>query len=137
VRQMERLRRRWTLATLASALTLVGGALAGTHLASAASIGCQVDYAVSSQWQGGFGANVTITNLGDPVSSWRLAWSFGAGQTITQLWNGSFTQSGAQVTVANASYNGSIPTGGTSTSFGFNGAWTTSNPSPRASRSTA
>jgi hypothetical protein len=126
---MERLRRRWTLATLASALTLAGGVLAGTHLASAASVGCQVDYAVSSQWQGGFGANVTLTNLGDPVSSWRLAWSFGAGQTITQLWNGSFTQSGAQVTVANASYNGAIPTGGT-TSFGFNGAWTTSNPSP-------
>jgi glucuronoarabinoxylan endo-1,4-beta-xylanase len=28
--------------------------------------------AVSSQWQGGFGASVSISNLGDPVSGWTL-----------------------------------------------------------------
>ncbi|MFE9181825.1 arabinofuranosidase catalytic domain-containing protein [Micromonospora haikouensis] len=110
-------------------LVLVGGGLVGTRLATAAAAGCQVSYAVSSQWPGGFGANVTITNLGDPVTSWRLTWDFGAGQTVTQLWNGSYTQSGAQVTVTNVSYNGSIPTGGT-TSFGFNGTANGSNPVP-------
>jgi endo-1,4-beta-xylanase len=91
---------------------------------------CQVAYSVSSQWPGGFGANITITNLGAPISGWSLAWSFGAGQTITQLWNGSYTQSGGDVTVTNASYNGSIPTGGNVT-LGFNGAWNNgSNPTP-------
>ncbi|GAB3837943.1 hypothetical protein GCM10029963_03450 [Micromonospora andamanensis] len=88
-----------------------------------------MNYAVSSQWQGGFGANVTITNLGDPVTSWTLTWSFGAGQTVTQAWNTTLTQSGAAVTARNVSYNGSIPTNGT-TSFGFNGSWTSSNPVP-------
>nr|WP_225849414.1 family 43 glycosylhydrolase [Streptomyces sp. HPF1205] len=95
-----------------------------------AAAGCQVTYTVSSQWGGGFGANVAVTNLGDPVSSWKLTWSFGAGQTVTQLWNGSYTQSGSGVTVTNASYNGAIATNGSAT-FGFNGTWNnSSNPVP-------
>jgi hypothetical protein len=39
------------------------------------------------------------------------------------------TQSGSAVTARNVSYNGSIATNGT-VSFGFNGSWTGSNPSP-------
>ncbi|MFC0562951.1 non-reducing end alpha-L-arabinofuranosidase family hydrolase [Plantactinospora siamensis] len=97
--------------------------------ASAATAGCSVNYAVSSQWQGGFGANVTITNLGDALSSWTLTWSFSAGQTVQQAWNTTLTQSGSAVTAKNVSYNGSVPTNGT-VSFGFNGSWTSSNPSP-------
>ncbi|MFI5930480.1 non-reducing end alpha-L-arabinofuranosidase family hydrolase, partial [Micromonospora sp. NPDC051543] len=97
--------------------------------AGAAAAGCSVNYAVSSDWPGGFGANVTITNLGDPVSSWTLTWSYSAGQTITQSWNTTLTQSGAAVTARNVSYNGSIATNGTA-SFGFNGSWTGSNPAP-------
>jgi beta-xylosidase len=119
-------RRVWLAAGMVAMMGAYGGI---TAVAAQAATGCQVTYAVNSEWQGGFGANVTINNLGDPVSSWRLTWSFGAGQTIQQLWNGSYTQSGANVTVTNASYNGSIATGG-STSFGFNGAWTGSNPVP-------
>ncbi|MFG3554309.1 arabinofuranosidase catalytic domain-containing protein [Micromonospora sp. NPDC047557] len=112
----------------AATLVLVGAALTQTG-ASAAAAGCQVTYSVSSQWQGGFGANVTITNLGDAVNGWRLTWNFAAGQTVTQLWNGSYTQAGSELTVTNAPYNASIPTNG-STSFGFNGSWTGSNPVP-------
>ena len=105
----------------------------GLTLASPASAaaGCQVAYAVTNQWQGGFGASVAVTNLGDPVTSWTLGWSFPAGQTVTQLWNGVVSQSGAAVTVRNAGYNGSLATGA-SASFGFNGAWTGSNPVPTA-----
>jgi hypothetical protein len=97
--------------------------------AGAATAGCSVNYAVSSQWQGGFGANVTITDLGDPVASWTLTWSYSAGQTVTQAWNAALTQNGSAVTAKNVSYNGSIATNGTA-SFGFNGSWTGSNPSP-------
>ncbi|BAL90325.1 putative GDSL-like lipase/acylhydrolase with Cellulose binding domain [Actinoplanes missouriensis 431] len=91
--------------------------------------GCSVSYAVSSQWPGGFGAAVTVTNLGDPITSWALTWSFTAGQTISQLWNGDVTQSGSAVTVRNAGWNGNVASGGTA-SFGFNGSWTGSNPVP-------
>ncbi|MGY3515765.1 non-reducing end alpha-L-arabinofuranosidase family hydrolase [Micromonospora sp. PTRAS2] len=97
--------------------------------ANAAAAGCSVNYAVSSQWGEGFGANVSITNLGDPVSSWTLTWSYGAGQTVTQAWNATVTQSGAAVTAKNVSYNGSIATNA-SVSFGFNGSWSGSNPVP-------
>ncbi len=122
-----------TMASLAAGTALAvtaAAAAAGLVAGSAdAAAGCSVAYAVSSSWPGGFGANVTVTNYGDPVNGWRLTWSYTAGQTITQLWNGSYTQSGGQVTVTSASYNGSIPTNGTA-SFGFNGAWNGSNPAP-------
>ncbi|MGB2568983.1 cellulose binding domain-containing protein [Micromonospora citrea] len=111
------------------AVLLASTAVAVALPADAAAAGCSVDYTVSSQWQGGFGANVTITNLGDPLTSWTLTWTYSAGQTVTQAWNTTLTQSGAAVTARNVSYNGAIATNGT-TSFGFNGSWTGSNPAP-------
>ncbi|MGN9914119.1 non-reducing end alpha-L-arabinofuranosidase family hydrolase [Phytohabitans sp. LJ34] len=113
----------------AGAALLASAAVVVALPAGAAAAGCSVNYAVSSQWPGGFGANVSITNLGDPLTSWTLTWSFGAGQTVTQAWNTSLTQSGAAVTARSMSYNGSVPTNGT-VSFGFNGSWTSSNPAP-------
>ncbi|MEU8328788.1 non-reducing end alpha-L-arabinofuranosidase family hydrolase [Micromonospora sp. NPDC048839] len=124
-------RSRYTNVGLASAgvALLVSTSVVAALPAGAAAAGCSVNYAVSSQWQGGFGANVSITNLGDPVTSWTLTWSYAAGQTVTQAWNTSLTQSGAAVTARNASYNGSVGTNAT-VSFGFNGSWTGSNPAP-------
>ena len=115
---------------LASAgVALLASTAVFVALPASAAAGCSVNYAVSSEWQGGFGASVAITNLGDPLSSWTLTWTYGAGQTVTQSWNTSLTQSGATVTAKNVSYNNSIPTNGT-VSFGFNGSWTSSNPVP-------
>src|SRR6476620_5843628 len=74
---------RRAFAVAATALAVVVATAAGTHLAAAATAGCSVNYSVSSQWPGGFGAAVTVTNLGDPVTSWRLTWAFTAGQTVT------------------------------------------------------
>jgi lysophospholipase L1-like esterase len=122
-------RRRLT-ALAAATLLLTTTALAAATRADAAA-GCQVRYAVSSSWPGGFGASVDITNLGDPLPGWSLTFTFTGGQTITQLWNGSVTQTGAAVTVRDAGWNGSLATNGTA-SFGFNGSWTGSNPVPAA-----
>ena len=94
---------------------------------------CTIDYTISSQWPGGFGAAITITNNGTTaLSSWTLTWAFANGQTITQLWSGVETQSGANVTVTNEPYNGSIPAGGSVTGVGFNGTWGTTNAIPTA-----
>lgn len=112
----------------AAILATVGAAVA-TALPASAAAGCTVGYAVSSQWPGGFGANVTIQNLGDPVTSWTLVWSYSAGQQVTQAWNATVTQSGSQVTAKSVSYNGSLATNA-STSFGFNGSFTSTNPVP-------
>jgi len=90
---------------------------------------CKVTYA-ANQWQGGFTANLTITNTGTTaINGWNLTFTFPGSQQVTQGWNGVYTQQGANVTIANANYNGSIPVGATANP-GFNGSWTTSNPSP-------
>ncbi|WP_197043653.1 cellulose-binding domain-containing protein, partial [Saccharothrix sp. NRRL B-16314] len=122
---------RWaaTVSAVAS-VTAMSAALvvAGGPTASAA-VGCRVDYVVAGQWNGGFGANVTVTNLGDAVSGWTLEWAFSAGQRVDQGWSGEFSQSGSTVTVRNTSWNGSLGTGASVTP-GFNGSWSGSNPAP-------
>ncbi|WP_026208096.1 rhamnogalacturonan lyase family protein [Catelliglobosispora koreensis] len=120
---------RRLLAASAAATLVTGGTAVLLSNGAQAAAACRVDYSVTNSWQGGFGASVTVTNLGDPINGWSLVWNFGAGQTVTQLWNGSFTQAGSTVTVRDAGYNAAIPTSG-STSFGFNGSWTGSNPAP-------
>src|SRR5262245_11629313 len=123
-------RRRAALLSVATTVLVGAGVLTATT--AEAAIGCRVTYSVASQWPGGFGANVTIDNLGDPLNGWQLRWSFAAGQTITQIWNATSSQSGAAVTATNVSYHGSVATGA-STSFGFNGSWNnSSNPVPTA-----
>ncbi|MER5194779.1 endo-1,4-beta-xylanase [Streptomyces sp. NPDC002755] len=90
---------------------------------------CTAAYSVGSQWNTGFTGNVTISCSGAALSSWKVTWTYGAGQQITQAWNAGCTQSGAAVTCVNASYNGTVTDGG-SVSFGFNANWSGSNPVP-------
>ena len=113
-------------------ILLISTFFIGTTTSHAASY-CQVTYTVTNQWSGGFGASLTIQNTSASAwTSWTLGFTFPAsGQAVTQLWNGSYTQSGQNVTVTNLSYNGSVPTGAmVSSEPGFNGSWTTSNPVP-------
>jgi lysophospholipase L1-like esterase len=95
---------------------------------------CSVHYAITNQWPGGFGASFTITNTGaTAINGWNLQFTFANGQTITQLWNGTYTQSGGNVTITNVAYNGSLAPGSTlSSEPGFNGAWSTTNAAPTA-----
>ncbi|MET8231966.1 glycoside hydrolase family 6 protein [Micromonospora sp. NPDC005298] len=115
---------------LAGAGALVAGGLV-TIPVTAAQAATQCDIAYSSNdWQGGFTANITIKNLGDPLNGWSLGWTFpNSSQRVQQGWSAEFTQSGSQVTARSLSYNGSLATGA-STSIGFNGAWSGSNPKP-------
>ena len=93
---------------------------------------CKVGYTITNQWQGGFGVNITITNTGTTtINGWSLQFSFPNGQTVTQLWNGTFTQSSGTVTITNVAYNGSIAPGGSASSTpGFNGTWSGTNVAP-------
>lgn len=91
---------------------------------------CRVEYRVSSDWGSGFGADVVVTNRGASLQSWTLEWEYTQGQRVTSLWNGSFSQNGGAVTVRDAGWNAALPSGG-SVSFGFIGALTGANGSPR------
>ena len=97
---------------------------------------CAVHYAIASSWSGGFQAGVTITNTSaTAVNGWTLTWTWpDSSEAVTQLWNGSDTQSGTAVTVTNASYNGTIGASGGTVSFGFLGSDTGQTTAPAAFR---
>jgi hypothetical protein len=91
---------------------------------------CHVTYTTSSQWAGGFTAQVVIGNTSSTaISSWSLTFTFPGDQKVTSNFNGGFSQTGENATLTNASYNGSIPAGG-SVSVGIQGTWTNSDAVP-------
>ncbi|MCZ7438160.1 glycoside hydrolase N-terminal domain-containing protein [Micromonospora sp. WMMC241] len=87
---------------------------------SPAPSGARATYAVTGSWSGGFQGEVTVTAGATAIRGWTVSWTFPNGQTINQIWGGSHTQSGANVTVRNVDYNGALAAGA-STTFGFIG----------------
>jgi len=87
---------------------------------------CTVNYTITPQNSSSFGATVAIKNSGtSTLSNWTLTWSFANGQTIANSWNGTVSQTGANVSVSQQAGQTweSIPAGGTYMGFGFNGTW--------------
>ncbi|MEV4773712.1 cellulose binding domain-containing protein [Micromonospora humida] len=123
--------RKSLTAVIAVVVAMVGVLAAGLYASAAsAAAGCRVNYVVSSQWTGGFSADVTVTNLGDPVSGWTLRFGFPAvDQRIAQTWSATWAQSGQQVSATNLSWNANLGTNA-STTIGFVGTWYGSNPPP-------
>ncbi|WP_081829848.1 glycoside hydrolase family 6 protein [Paraoerskovia marina] len=117
------------LLALAGTTTLAAVTLDADPAAAAGT--CEADFDVNNQWDGGFGTNVAVTNTGDPVTSWEVTWEFSGDQQVTQLWNGTVSQSGNTVHVASLPWNGAVGTGGT-LSFGFNGSGDGSTATPTA-----
>jgi beta-mannanase len=85
---------------------------------------CTATYTVINHWNTGFQAQVSVRNSGTTaLSGWTLRWTLPSGQGISQLWNGTLTQSGPSVTVTNAGWNGALaPNAGTD--VGFLGSYT-------------
>jgi chitodextrinase len=93
---------------------------------------CRVTYAISSQWAGGFVADLKVSNTGmAPITGWRLTFQFGGDQRVASAWNATFSQAGAVVTLDNMDYNRAIEPG-SSTSLGMLGSWASSNAVPTA-----
>ena len=99
-----------------------------------ANASCAVHYAVSNSWPGGFGASITLTHKGTTaINGWTLTFSWSAaGQGVQSGWNGTWTQSGSNVTVTNATWNATIAANGGTVGLGFNGTQTGQNPTPAA-----
>jgi cellulase/cellobiase CelA1 len=92
-----------------------------------------VSYVISSDWGNGANADVTIkNNTASAVNGWTLAFTFPGNQKITNLWNGTYTQSGASVSVKDAGYNGAIGPLGGIVSFGFGMTYSGVNGKPTA-----
>ena len=115
---------------LAAAIALSAGTLAVIGATQAQAAGsCSVQYQVSSSWSTGATVAINVTNNGPATTSWTLAFAFSGNQQVTNGWNGNYTQSGPNVTVASESYNGALATGA-STSTGFNLSYSGSDPVP-------
>nr|BFE81712.1 hypothetical protein GCM10020093_043130 [Planobispora longispora] len=117
-------------ATTAAVLVAAAGLAAGQAGTAHAAVACDVAYS-TNDWQGGFTGNVTIKNLGDAIDGWTLGFTFTAGQRVQQGWSATWSQPAGsdKVTAKNLDWNGKLATGA-STSIGFNGSWTGSNPKP-------
>ncbi|MBE1488807.1 glycoside hydrolase family 6 protein [Plantactinospora soyae] len=86
-----------------------------------ASGSCQVSY-TANQWSGGFTAEIRVTNNSTALTGWTLTFTVGSNVRLSSGWSGTWSQSGTQLTVRNAAWNGSLPAGGT-TSVGFQGTY--------------
>ena len=94
------------------AFGLVG---AGSALAQGA---CSVNFQTENNWGAGAQYKVTLTNTSAAKTSWELCWTYAGSDKISQLWEGTYTQTGANVCVKNVGYNGNPATNG-SISFGL------------------
>ena len=92
---------------------------------------CEVGYTIGNDWGSGATVSVDIINNDSaPVNSWTLEWVFPGDQQITNLWGGSYSQSGAEVEVTNGTWNASIGANGGSVNVGFNIVYGGSNEVP-------
>ncbi|GLW68196.1 hypothetical protein Kpho02_04950 [Kitasatospora phosalacinea] len=110
-------------------LSAAAAVTATTQAGTSTGAGCTATYKVSSDWGAGFNADITVTAGNTAIKSWKVTWTYGGNQQITNLWNGTVSQSGQSVTVNNAGYNGTVAANG-STSFGFGANYSGSNAVP-------
>ncbi|MBM7843217.1 cellulose binding domain-containing protein [Herpetosiphon giganteus] len=109
--------KRWRICLLLIAILV--STFSYTNTKAQASLSCQVNYAITNQWSGGFQADVLINNTGtSAITGWTVAWSAPSGQQIGQIWNATVSQNGSQVSATNVDWNASIAAGG-SQGFGF------------------
>jgi hypothetical protein len=91
---------------------------------------CKVVYTVTNDWGGGFGASIAITNTGTTaIDNWSLHFTWPGSQQVSAGWGGTFSQSGNTVTVTAPGYAPNLAAGATTTP-GFNGGYTGTNPKP-------
>ena len=78
---------------------------------------CSASYAITGTWPGGYEAQSVVTAGSSAISGWGLGWTYPESETVTNLFNGTYVQTGEHVTVANASYNGSLAAGAKTTVY--------------------
>ncbi len=94
-----------------------------------ADVACDVAYEKTWDAGTGFGVKIAIRNLGSPLTSWVLAFTFPGDQRVTWGWWATWRQENRIVTAASLPWNGNLATG-SSVAIGFNGSYTGVNNNP-------
>jgi predicted carbohydrate-binding protein with CBM5 and CBM33 domain len=90
---------------------------------------CSATYREFGSWSGGFQGEVTVTAGSSAITTWTTHWNYQNGQTISSVWNGVLQAGGPHAMVGNMPYNGALAANA-STTFGFLGSWSGTNPPP-------
>jgi len=119
-----------TLVALLMMPALAGGAPAPAPAAQALAGACSATAHVDNQWYGGEIVTVKVTNTSTAAATrWAVTWTLAAGQSVVSAWNATVTTTGATATAVNASYNGALAPGA-STTFGMQLSGVPSTPMP-------
>src|SRR5215470_8317232 len=96
--------RRLLLFTLA--IMLIAGSVGELKKTQGQSTSCNSSYKENTAWDIGFQGEVTVVNNGPAINGWTVTFTFPTTtQTIYELWNGVYTQTGQNVTVTNKDYH--------------------------------
>ncbi|KAB1928906.1 endoglucanase [Micromonospora noduli] len=80
---------------------------------------CRATATIDARWGSGFVATVTVRNTGTlPLDQWRVSWQWSGDEQVHTAWGGVAESTGSDVTVRNASYNGTLALDG-ATTFGL------------------
>ena len=82
---------------------------------------CKVTHRMVNSWSTGYTGEIVIENRGAAIDGWTLTFS-APGVTVSQGWNGTWTDTGDIVKVENVSWNGKLATGATAT-IGYNASY--------------
>ena len=78
---------------------------------------CSASYLITGTWPGGYEAKSVVKAGAGAITGWSLNWTYPEAETVTNLFNGSYLQTGQHVAVVNANYNGSLAAGATTTVY--------------------
>jgi hypothetical protein len=107
------------LRAAALAAGLAAAVVAATLVAAPAASAATAAFVRTSTWSTGYEAKFTVTNnTSAAISSWTVQFTLPAGSTVSSFWDTRLTSSGQQITALNATWNGALGAGAT-TSFGF------------------
>jgi polyisoprenoid-binding protein YceI len=102
-------------------VSMLSSGIALGLMASSAAIAqgaCSIGLQTENNWGSGAQYKVTVTNTGAAKTSWELCWNFAGSETVSSLWEGTYTQTGNKVCVKNVGYNGNLPANGV-VAFGY------------------
>jgi hypothetical protein len=95
---------------------------------------CAVTYYLSTGWDSGYVANISITDTGpNPITGWTLAFSFPATteSVSSSNWNANYSENGENVIVTPVSWDANLAANsGNTVSIGFVGNQSGADPSP-------
>ncbi|MFG1914854.1 cellulose binding domain-containing protein [Micromonospora sp. NPDC048898] len=81
--------------------------LASARTASLTS--CRATATIDAHWGSGYVVTVVVRNIGSqPVDRWRVSWRWTGDERVETVWGGVIETTGADVSVRNATYNGTL-----------------------------